>query len=171
MVAPLETCQILQESPSSVKAHVRYVKAPAPGQVLISHIYEQQDGSKPDNLEHVPTEVTLTDIRGLQAQSFDLLVNGFALVNFVIPADIDWESNDEVTIHVQPPCFCSPCWQHHVASALSFDCNAWTMHYRQVEGWRQVHRVYKVSQEKMKPHEALLMRRSNSDTTPWQPAF
>lgn len=86
----------LPQQTGSVKARVRYVKPPPPGKVLQSHVYEQADGSKSDNLIHVPTEVTVSDIRELPHQTFDLLVNGFSLVNFNVPQDIDWETDDKV---------------------------------------------------------------------------
>lgn len=105
MVAETASCaaspissQLKQQATSSIKARVRYVKPPPPGKVLQSHVYEQTaDRSNSDNLVHVPTEVNISDIRGLQNQTFDLLVNGFSLVKFNVPIDIDWETDDEVS--------------------------------------------------------------------------
>ena len=90
----------VQDAPA-VTARVRYVKPPPPGEVLHSHVYELPEGAEPDNLFHVPTEVSITNLRQT-SQSFSILENGFQLIDFSVPSDIDWESNKEVRCYALP---------------------------------------------------------------------
>ncbi len=59
-------------------------------------VYDLPEGvDKPDNVHHTATEVSISDIRQLQ-HDFSVLENGFQLVDFNVPSDIDWDSSQEV---------------------------------------------------------------------------
>lgn len=80
----------------AVTAPVRYVKPPPPGETLYQYVYNLPEGvDQPDNVHHLSTQVSITDLRQLPT-NFSILQQGFQLVPFEVPLDIDWNSAEQV---------------------------------------------------------------------------
>lgn len=83
--------------PKTVTAPVRYVKPPPPGETLYQYVYDLPEGvDEPDNVHHLSTQVSITDLRQLST-NFSILEQGFQLVPFAVPLDIDWDSTEQVS--------------------------------------------------------------------------
>lgn len=79
-----------------MKTRVRYVQPPPPGEDLYSYVYDLPEGvDQHENVHHTSTQVSISDLRQLPIK-FNVLENGFQLVEFLVPPDIDWDSKEQV---------------------------------------------------------------------------
>ncbi|KAK9811501.1 hypothetical protein WJX72_004881 [[Myrmecia] bisecta] len=90
------------QSAAQTTGTVNYIRPPPEGEELFLYVYEKPENvQKLTNIEHVETDVQVTDLRSA-AGPFSLEHNGFQLVKLSVPADINWDDQQEVESRYWP---------------------------------------------------------------------
>ena len=81
-----------------VRANLAYIRPPQVNEELYVYKYELPvDVGSPSNLQINEVEVPITNLRAVE-KTFTIERNGFQLEHFQVPADIDWQDDNDVSI-------------------------------------------------------------------------
>ena len=101
MVAQVNATAHTTVSTPTLHAKMAYVKPPRGNEELFVYKYELPNGvNQPNNLDLDEVEVPVADLRTLEDTHFGIVQNGFQLERFQLPADIDWDSDEDVCRNV-----------------------------------------------------------------------